>query len=205
MDPLLQNPLSHIRLVALTAVAVVLPIVVPTASVSAEPAAPTWRVSMVAGIGEPGYSGDGGPAVEARLGGSSAYGPRIAVAKDGTLYVAEWANHRMRRVTPNGMIDTVPGSRTVRGGNPRAVAIAGDGTAYLAIWTGIRRIGAGGASEIPIDNSGLLSDIAVDRAENIYYADNSFDDNGRRRSRGTTTNTQFSSEYAIYLSTGQRR
>ena len=187
--------MSHISSLAVTAAAVAAVAVLAPASVSAEPAAPEWQVSTVAGNGWAGYSGDGGPAIEARLGGSTAYGPRIAVTRDGTVYLAEWANHRLRRVTPDGVINTVPGTRTEPSGNPRAVAVAADGTAYLANETEILRVGARGATRVPADTSGLLTDIAVDRAGNVYYADHSFDDNGKRRTSivrvgragGTTT------------------
>src|SRR5439155_14867122 len=53
-------------------------------------------IRTVAGTGEPGYSGDGGPATLARLREPFhvSFGPR------GELYVAEAANHCIRRVDP---------------------------------------------------------------------------------------------------------
>lgn len=52
------------------------------------------------------FSGDGGPATKARLDQ-----PRnIAVAKDGTFYIADTNNNRIRKVDPNGIITTVAGS-----------------------------------------------------------------------------------------------
>jgi hypothetical protein len=173
--------LSNIRSVALAATVAALALgAVAPAPVAAESAAPEWQVSTVAGNGLAGYSGDGGPAIEARLGGSSAYDPRIAVAKDGTVYLAEWANHRLRRVTPDGVINTVPGART-EPGNPRAVALAGDGTVYLAVETGILRIDARGVTQVLPDTSGLLVDITVDRAGNVYYAEHTYADNRQWR------------------------
>src|SRR5690606_38787353 len=61
---------------------------------------------IVAGDGMPGFSGDGGPAVEASLNGPQglAHGP------DGSLYIADTYNHRIRRVSPDGIIDTVVGA-----------------------------------------------------------------------------------------------
>lgn len=56
--------------------------------------------------GYPDYSGDGGLAVSAGL--SEAVG--LAVAPDGTLYIADTENNCVRRVTPDGIIDTVAGN-----------------------------------------------------------------------------------------------
>jgi sugar lactone lactonase YvrE len=58
---------------------------------------------QVLGLG--GYSGDGGPAVEAKLDN-----PRdLAFAEDGTMYIADTDNHCIRVVTPDGVIDTFAG------------------------------------------------------------------------------------------------
>jgi hypothetical protein len=162
-------------LAALVTLAVVVPVPVAAGETAPEYGAQQqWRVTTVAGIGRSGYSGDGGPATEARIGGSIAYGPRLAVAKDGTVYLAEWANHRMRRVTPDGVIDTVPGTFSSRGGFARAADVGADGTPYLGTEGGILRVGPRGVTTVPA-KSGLLSDLTVDAAGNIYYALSSFD------------------------------
>jgi sugar lactone lactonase YvrE len=62
-------------------------------------------ITTLAGTGEAGFSGDGGPATEARL--DQPYG--LAVAPDGTVYVADRGNFRIRRVSPDGVIDTIAG------------------------------------------------------------------------------------------------
>ncbi len=63
----------------------------------------TW--SVVAGSGEQGFAGDGGLATAAMLNS-----PRgLAIAKDGTLYIADTGNQRIRAVV-NGIISTVAGS-----------------------------------------------------------------------------------------------
>jgi len=67
---------------------------------------PEGTIATVAGSGTPGFSGDGGPAVAARIG--EAYG--VAVDAAGTLYVADSSNHRVRRVGPDGTIATVAGT-----------------------------------------------------------------------------------------------
>jgi sugar lactone lactonase YvrE len=67
----------------------------------------------VAGTGESGYAGDGGPATTAKLGGPKG----LALADDGTLYVADTENHVIRRIDRAGIITTVLGSG-VRGDGP---------------------------------------------------------------------------------------
>lgn len=59
-------------------------------------------ISTVAGIGTAGFSGDGGPGVEAAL---SSPGD-IAFDADGNLYIADGGNHRIRVLRPDGTIDT---------------------------------------------------------------------------------------------------
>src|SRR5262249_58445089 len=56
-------------------------------------------IVTVAGNGARGYSGDGGPAIQAELAMSTShYGP-LAVGPDGSLYIADAGNFRVRRVS----------------------------------------------------------------------------------------------------------
>jgi hypothetical protein len=60
-------------------------------------------LTRVAGTGVAGYSGDGGPALQAQLND-----PRgLAFDPFGNLYIAEWRNQVVRKVTPGGTITTV--------------------------------------------------------------------------------------------------
>ncbi len=104
-----------------------------------------WRIgldgklSLVAGSGSYGFGGDGGLATEAKLAHPSA----IAVAVDGSVYIADTENHRIRRVAPDGIISTVAGNGTKGysgdGGPPReaefysptGLALTADGTLYI--------------------------------------------------------------------------
>src|SRR5205085_9506318 len=64
-------------------------------------------ITTVAGNGEPGYSGDGGPAVRASL--NAPYG--IAIDKAGNIFVADRLNRRVRRIdAANGTITTLAGT-----------------------------------------------------------------------------------------------
>ena len=65
-------------------------------------------ISTVAGTGTAGYSGDDVMAIDTQL-----YHPvRVAVDNSGNLYIAEYYNHRIRKVSKNGMISTVAGNGT---------------------------------------------------------------------------------------------
>ena len=93
-------------------------------------------LSVVAGNGVQGYSGDGGAATSAEL--NSPQG--VAVGADGTLYIADTGNQRVRMVS-GGVISTVAGN-----GN---VGFAGDGgAATLAAFRG--------PNALAIDPSGAL-------------------------------------------------
>ena len=78
----------------------------------------------IAGTGESGYAGDGGPATNAKLGGPKG----LALGGDGALYVADTENHVIRRVDLRSrQITTVLGTGT-RGdgpdGDPRACRLS---------------------------------------------------------------------------------
>ena len=99
-------------------------------------------ISTFAGTGERGFGGDGGPAVEAQL--YSPYGVATDVA--GSLYIADFGNHRIRRVDPSGTITTIAGTGERGFGgdggpatqaqlaNPRGIAVGGGGNVYIAGW-----------------------------------------------------------------------
>jgi DNA-binding beta-propeller fold protein YncE len=79
-------------------------------------------IVTVAGCGEPGYSGDGGPAIHARF--NEPYG--IAVDKSGNVYVADRHNHCVRRV------DAASGNVTTFAGNGSSGFSGDDGPAARA-------------------------------------------------------------------------
>jgi DNA-binding beta-propeller fold protein YncE len=69
--------------------------------------AKTGAISTVAGTGKEGFSGDGGPAIEATFSQPHS----IGLDGDKFLYVADIGNHRIRRVDlKNGLIDTIAGN-----------------------------------------------------------------------------------------------
>jgi hypothetical protein len=75
----------------------------------------TQTLHRIAGTGEQGYSGDGGPALKATFGGTEGVrfsGPKgLAYAPGDVLYVADTESHAIRRIDLNtGIITTVLGT-----------------------------------------------------------------------------------------------
>jgi uncharacterized protein (TIGR03437 family) len=97
-------------------------------------------IATIAGNGIAGYSGDGGQGINARL--TTPY----AVAQDisGNVYVADYANSRIREVTTDGTISTITGNGragysgdggpavTAQVNTPAGVAFDGQGNVYVA-------------------------------------------------------------------------
>jgi hypothetical protein len=54
-------------------------------------------ITTIAGIGQGGFEGDGGPATRARL----ALPQQLSPDRAGNLYIADSQNHRLRRVSPD--------------------------------------------------------------------------------------------------------
>ena len=100
-------------------------------------------ITTIAGTGEGGFSGDGGPATVAEL--SSPYG--VAVDGAGNLYIVDWFNQRIRKVDSAGTITTIAGTDLY--------GFSGDGGAATAAQL-----------DSPIG-------VAVDGAGNLYIADTS--------------------------------
>src|SRR5271157_3160449 len=152
-------------------------------------------ITTVAGSGIWGFSGDGGPATSASL-----YGPwGVAADSAGNLYIADWQNNRIRKVT-GGTITTVAGNGVFASsgdggsatgaslGNPQGVAVDSAGNLYIADTCGerIRRVSGGtittiaGNGGVGVSGDGgpaisaslnYPSGVALDSAGNLYIAD----------------------------------
>ncbi len=155
-------------------------------------------ITTVAGNGTPGFSGDGGPATSAQL--SSPLG--VGVDSAGNLFIADPSNHRIRKVSPGGIITTVAGNGTggfsgdggpassAQLGFPTGVAVDGAGDLFIvADGNRIRKVTregiintvAGGGTEGlgdggPATSAGLwyIAGVAVDGAGNLFIATSRF-------------------------------
>ncbi len=65
-----------------------------------------WTISTFAGTGEQGFSGDGGPATEAKI--DNPFG--VVRGPDNAIWYTEYTGHKIRRVTPDGKIHTMAGT-----------------------------------------------------------------------------------------------
>ena len=107
----------------------------------------TQIITTVAGEGTSGFSGDGGLATAAQLDQPSG----VAVDAAGNLYIADRANHRIRRVDAStSVITTIAGSGATGVGNG---GFSGDG---------------GAATSARMD---LPADVAVDASGNLFVVE----------------------------------
>ena len=150
------------------------------------PARGWWHL---AGDGKAGYAGDGGPARRAELDDSSG----MAVADNGTVYVADTGNNRVRAISPKGAITTVAGnghagareggSPAVRGGvaSPKAVALGSKGQVHIADSNGVQVVSPNGilttvvaTPRISVNGKTIAftpNAIAVGRSGGLYASD----------------------------------
>ena len=173
----------------------------------------TGTITTIAGTGERGFGGPGGPAVQAQLDAPSG----VAVDEAGNLYIADQYNHRIRRVDSTGTITTIAGTEErgfsgdggpaiqARLSLPYSVAVDSAGNLYIADVGNhrIRRVDStgtittiAGTGELGLGGDGgpaiqaQLGDptgVAVDSAGNLYIADQYNNRIRRVDSTGTIT------------------
>ena len=118
------------------------------------------RITTLAGDGQMGHSGDGGPSTEAQL--ANPIG--ICLDREGGLYVADQGNHRIRRIDPSGRIVTVVGN-VLRGfsgnGGPATDASLADPFGVFVDGTGVLYIADRSNNRIRrVDPSGAITTVA---------------------------------------------
>jgi len=112
--------------------------------------------SDVAGDGQAGFSGDSGAATKARF--DFSWASAIAVGRDGTLYISDSGNSRIRAVGPDGVVETlVGGGRTPIAGSSllgkdaslgdapqlAGLAVGPNGELYVGAASGVYRLDNG--------------------------------------------------------------
>ncbi|MFN7939059.1 MAG: hypothetical protein U0R19_37385 [Bryobacteraceae bacterium] len=165
------------------------------------------QITSLAGNDQAGFSGDDGPAAEALLSTPEA----LALTASGDLYVCDTGNHRIRKITPGGVITTIAGNGGTAAngdngpalsasiGNPWGITVDSAGVIYFSDTSNgvIRRIDANGViTTIAGTTAGFAGDggpatqarlqnprgIALDASGNLYVADA-----GNHRVRVVTT------------------
>jgi serine/threonine protein kinase, bacterial len=101
---------------------------------------PNGDFRLIGGNGRAGFSGDGGPATAAELDSPVS----IAVATDGTVYVADLDNNCIRAISPEGLISTL-----AHVAQPGAVAVGPSGDVYVADQSGV----------VSIDGQGVVTPV----------------------------------------------
>ena len=155
------------------------------------------KISTIAGNGTLGFTGDGSTATSAELNNPDG----LCVDSSGNLYIADWANNRLRKITSSGSISTAAGNGILsysgdggsavkaQLGNPSGVAVDASGNLYV-VDTGnnvVRQVSAAGvistfagtgtagfSGDGSAANKAQLSapqGVAVDAAGNVYIAD----------------------------------
>ncbi len=141
------------------------------------------------GTGKSGYSGDDGPALSARMSL-----PQDALMLDGTLYILDWNNHRIRSLPGDGTIRHVAGRGELGGtlddpanddfNHPTGlVAKPGGGKLVIAAWhnsklrevdlaTGVSTDSCGDGRRAYFGDNGPAISAALDLPASIAYAPN---------------------------------
>ncbi len=144
------------------------------------------QISVVAGTGIPGFSGDGQPAINAQLNAPSG----VAVDGSGNIYIYDSGNQVIRKVGANGNISTIAGTPGVNGSSgdggpatqakfalstPGTVAVDASGNVYIADYANsvVRKVAASsGLINVVAGITGRLGhsgDGGLATAANLYY------------------------------------
>ena len=157
---------------------------------------PDGTITTVAGNGSSTYNGDNMPATSASL----SWPHDVTVGSNGVVYVADSAHHRIRKITPDGVISTVVGTglagsngengaaTSARIRNPKSVALYGGALYFSSLEQKVRRVDLTTGNITTVAGTGVIGysgdggpakqatlhapqRLAIDSVGNIYVAD----------------------------------
>jgi uncharacterized protein (TIGR03437 family) len=128
---------------------------------------PSGTLSTVVGDGVAGFSGNGGPAIAARLNS-----PRgLALASDGTLYIADGNNYVVRKVDLAGRISTLAGQPGSRCPSSDPITVCGDGgPASKALFTELYDLALDGRGGLLVSDTWDFRVRRIDLASGVINA-----------------------------------
>jgi sugar lactone lactonase YvrE len=94
----------------------------------------------------------------------------LAVAPDGTVYVADTDNNCIKKISPAGEVSSLVGASLNR---PAGVAVAPDGTVYVADTynNGVQKVSVTGPAMLLASGFTYPAGVAVDAAGIVYVTD----------------------------------
>ena len=131
-------------------------------------------ITTIAGNGTAGFAGDGGAATAAQIKHAGA----VTADASGNIYISDWPNERLRKVSTSGIITTIGGNGSSAGGSTfpgdggaataaclgifGGVAVDASGDIYIASDFGVRKIDAA---------TGIITTVAGVNAVTAYSGD----------------------------------
>ncbi len=125
----------------------------------------------------------------------------LAMDNEENLYIADFGNHRIRKISSSGMVTTVAGSiagfrdgvhYSARFNGPTGLAVTGDGTLIVGDWVNgaLRKVSKEGVVTTLASDLGFVQQVKASSSSTLYVI------HSRPESGGRNTITRFNSEGA---------